>query len=1462
MHKHRRTTQNRQKGTLLCILFFLALLGAGLPASATHFRGGSLSWQQAGNDSIKFIMTTSWRRGYFINQGQSAKVGTAVTPGGTFNFGDASPVLGNSPLLALTVTSSDSVSDIVTTTYTVTHKYASSGIHTAVFSGCCRLSSLQQNNNDQSFILMTTANSGGPAYNNPPTSSLPPRINIPDNTISTFTIPATDPEGDSISFRLATGAESGLVTLAPTGFTLNPDGTFTMNTLNAVNPTIDTGKLYSVQIMLEDRDRTTKAVKSKTPVDILIRIVPFSNPPIFVKPTPFSPNNVYNVLPGDSVKFTVAAKDPDLGQFARLVPVALPLGATMNPTLPVTGPVNDTVRSSFRWIPTAGQVGNYVVNFVAQDTLGVQRITSVTINVLCALTTTTTVTPANCKGQSNGAITQTPSNFSSAGNLLYSWTNTGNTTVIASTKNLTGRPAGSYDLRINDVGTGCSKNITGIIIDNALTITPTPGSNSPVCSGNDLSFTGGGADSLTWTGPNGFSASGTPASIPNATTAATGTYILTATDKATGCQASATTVATVIAIPVVSITPAAATTFCEGGSVVLTASGADSYVWSTNATTTSINASASGNYTVTGTSNGCSASISQSVTVNPLPTVSVSTDGPTTFCNGNSVTLTASGASSYLWSNHASTDAITVTTTGNYTVTGTDGNGCSASAAATSVTVNENPSFTVSAVDPLCHSGATGSITITASNGAIPYHYSANGGSSYQDLNSFTGLAAATYAIGVKDQNGCTAALQNVSLSEPALLTAAAYTTADVSCNGGTNGAVSVNAGGGTAPYTYLWSNNAVSQSIGTLSAGMYNVTVTDDHGCTASAAATVTQPAVLTASATHTNVACNGGSNATVDLTVAGGTAPYGYAWSNAASTEDLSGLTAGTYNVMVTDGHGCTANAGATVTEPALLTVSGTATDALCNGAANGSVSITAAGGTSGYTYSWSNNTTAQNLSGVGAGTYTVTVTDAHNCTATGSYAVGQPAALVASAGGANVSCYGGSNGTASVSVTGGSPAYTYSWSNNATTQSLTGLAAGTYTVTVTDNHNCVATSSYTVTQPAMLAVSGITTGVSCFGGNNGAVNITATGGTAGYSYLWSNSATSEDLTGLSTGTYTVTVTDAHSCTAAGSFAVTQPTALSVTGAATPVSCFGGSNGTVSIMPSGGTAPYAYSWTPGGAATQNLTGKAAGTYTVTITDRNGCMKTASYTITQPSRLLVGAITASSTHTVTSCNAYTIYLGYGPQSFTLSVSPTGGTGAYSYAWTPSASVSSATSATTVVSPITGTFYNVTVTDANGCTSTTNTGAGSGFQIRVKDVRCGNGNDKVQVCHNGNAICISPSAVPAHLSNHGDCLGDCTNTFVRQTATTSHRVNLEEGSIVVFPNPAHGQVSIALKDMEAAYRSCQITDINGRVVMAKEFTGDVHADVVTLDVSNYAPGIYIIRAVTDGGATLSKFTVE
>jgi len=235
---------------------------------------------------------------------------------------------------------------------------------------------------------------------------------------------------------------------------------------------------------------------------------------------------------------------------------------------------------------------------------------------------------------------------------------------------------------------------------------------------------------------------------------------------------------------------------------------------------------------------------------------------------------------------------------------------------------------------------------------------------------------------------------------------------------------------------------------------------------------ATVTQPTAISGSTVVTNVACNGGSTGAINLTPTGGTAPYTFLWNGGATTEDRTGLAAGSYSVTITDANGCTGVVNATVTQPTVLTASTTVTNVACNGGSNGSAAVSVSGGTAPYNYAWSNNATTAIITGIAAGTYSVVITDANSCSITRNFTVTQPTAMTATVTQTNVTCNGGNNGSATVNVTGGAGGYTYLWSNNATTASINGLTAGVYNVTITDANACTIVKTVTITQSSAIA------------------------------------------------------------------------------------------------------------------------------------------------------------------------------------------------------------------------------------------------------------------------------------------------------------------------------------------------------------------------------------------------------
>ncbi len=740
--------------------------------------------------------------------------------------------------------------------------------------------------------------------------------------------------------------------------------------------------------------------------------------------------------------------------------------------------------------------------------------------------------------------------------------------------------------------------------------------------------------------------------------------------------------------------------------------------WNNGATTEDLTNLSSGSYTVIVTdSKGCFQTSTVAV---------ISTDGPVVTntktdvtCNGAStgtITLTVTGGTApytYLWSDGATTKDRTGLAAKTYSVTVRDATGC---VSATSVTITQPAGIVLDNVktDVACFGGLTGSINLSVSGGTAPYNYvwTRNSIPFSGNIQDQTAIGAGTYQVTVTDANGCTAT-QTIVITQPSAALSATRAISNVSCRNGTNGQIILTVIGGTAPYTYAWTGpnsfTAITKDIINRPAGTYNVTITDAKGCTFPLVnMVITQPSSLIAVApvSITNVLCFGDGNGSIDVNATGGTPPYTYGWNNGATTQDISGLNPGNYNVVVTDANGCSVTSNIfTISGPtAPISATITPTDADCFGASTGEISIINGGGTPNYTYLWSTGSTSQNLFNLPAGDYSVTVTDANSCTQVFTTSVGEPTQIIITGAITNALCSGSATGAITVSVTGGSSPYTYKWIDGPTSKDRTNLIAGNYTLEVTDNTGCKVSKTFTVNNTSNLSLSSITTSISCFGNNNGRVNLIVTGGVAPVTFSWSNGAITEDISNLSAGSYSVTVSDAIGCVKTLTASpVIQPALLTATASQTKsVSCKGGSNGEATVTGSGGTAPYTYNWS-NGAMTATATGLQAGTYNVFVTDANGCTATASVVITEPANE-IALFTNVSNNSSCSVNKGSIDL-----IIQNGVAP------FSYVWTGPTAIGNIQDPSNLLSGA----YSVTVTDALGCSSSISATVGSAPALMV-----------------------------------------------------------------------------------------------------------------------------------------------
>ena len=473
-----------------------------------------------------------------------------------------------------------------------------------------------------------------------------------------------------------------------------------------------------------------------------------------------------------------------------------------------------------------------------------------------------------------------------------------------------------------------------------------------------------------------------------------------------------------------------------------------------------------------------------------------------------------------------------------------------------------------------------------------------------------------SFTVTVRDNACPNNAVQIFSYNITVTGLAATTTSVNAACSGSSTGSANVAPTGGTAPYTYIWSNGSTAKTAANLVAGTYTVTVNDAGNCSVTKTFSITQPTAAVLTATTTDANCFGAANGSIAATLTGGSTPYTYIWSNGKTTATNSAVAAGTYSLTVTDANGCSTSKTFSVAQPTTITLTGVSTDAKCDGSSTGAVTLTATGGTGAFTYAWSTAATSKDLSNAAAGSYTVTVKDANACSATKTFAINQPTAIALTAVSTDTKCNGSNTGAINLTAAGGTGVFTYTWSNAASTEDLSNLSAGTYTVTVKDANGCSSTKSITVNQPTTLALTTVSsTAEVCGGSKNGMVDISVTGGSPSFTYAWSTGATSQDLSNVGAGTYSVLVTDANGCSATRSATIlsnviTPPVVTSINGKNTL--CIGAGD---SIKLSAGTGYSTYAWS-NSKTSSSINVTSSGAYSVTVTNALGCSASGSFKV------------------------------------------------------------------------------------------------------------------------------------------------------------------------------------------------------------------------------------------------------
>ncbi len=989
--------------------------------------------------------------------------------------------------------------------------------------------------------------------------------------------------------------------------------------------------------------------------------------------------------------------------------------------------------------------------------------TSQTISVSSTGTYSVVVTDGNgCTGSDDidvtihglPLVTLGPDVTQCAGTVVLDAGNSGSSflwSTTETTQTISVSAGGTYSVVVTDVN-GCTGNDA---ID--VTINPLPvvnlGPDVVQCGGSVTLDAQNAGSTYLWS---------TGATTQTINVIISGTYTVTVTD-ANGCSNTDAVDVTIHTLPTVDLGPDV--TQCAGTVTIDAGTPGATYSWSTGATTQQITVSTSGNYSVVITdANGCTANDNIDITINPLPTVDL---GPNIAQCGGSVVLDAGNpGATYLWGTNETTQTITVSAGGTYSVVVTDANGCSNSDA---VTVNINSSPTVNLGADVTQCG--GSVTLNAQNSGASYSWSTG-----ETTQTIIVAASGTYSVVVTDANGCTG---NDAVNVTINALPAVNLGPDVAQCGG-----SVTLDAGNAGATYLWGTSETTQAITVSASGTYSVVVTDANGCSANDAVVVTINAVPVVNLGADITSCG---SATLDAQNAGST----YLWSTGAITQTISVPASGTYSVVVTNASGCSANDAINVTINALPVVNLGPDVTQCGGTA------TLDAGNAGATYLWGTAETTQAITVSVTGTYSVVVTDANGCTGSDAADVTIHAIPVVALGADIIQCGG------SVTLDAGNPGATYSWSTGATTQTISVTTSGTYSVAIVDANGCTANDAINITINPNPVVS-FGPDISQCGGT-----VTLDAQNPGTTYLWSTTETTQTITVSASGTYSVVVTDANGCTGTDAINIAINTSPVVALGPDITQC----GGPVTLDAQNAGATYLWSTT---ATTQTINVAASGTYSVVVTDANGCTANDAVTVTINPNPVV-ALGSD----ITQCGG----------SVTLDAQNAGAT----FAW-------STTATTQTINVAASGTYSVVVTDANGCT----------------------GNDAINVTINT----VPVVALGPDITQCGGTVAlDAQNagaTYLWSTAATTQTISVAaSGTYSVVVTDANGctandAVNITINPNPVVALGSDITQCGGSVTLDAQNAGATFAwstTATTQTINVAASGTYSVVVTDANGCT-------
>jgi gliding motility-associated-like protein len=1003
------------------------------------------------------------------------------------------------------------------------------------------------------------------------------------------------------------------------------------------------------------------------------------------------------------------------------------------------GIVASTVAAPSVYTYTRTGMAAGIYSVTVRDFRGCSVNLSVTVTEPLLFSVTAKADSVRCFGETNGVVTLTTVN--GAPPFSYSWSNPS----IGNQPIATNLGVGSYVATVTD-SRGCTATTGAVVSTPAVLATLVTPTNPTIIGGANgkivVSVTGGTKSYVVDLTLNGTSiplTSQLSAGIFVFNDLAPGTYTLTTTD-AHGCSKTQTIVLTA---PVCNLTISSGVTNvkCKGaltGSILINVSGnvgTTTYVWNPSVSTTNVATNlAPGIYSVTVTdSRPCSASKTMVVNEPSAPLTTVGTPTAVTTAgslDGKIDVLVRGGTMPYTVVINTTTATFLTDSTfrftglasGTYTYNVTDANGCTTAQTVTVGTGNCNVTLGAEFTNVRCKGASTGDIALFTSGnvGTTTYTWDP----SVSTTNFANNLVAGTYRVTVTDSRPCTVT-KIVVITEPNAALTTVGTPIPITTVGASDGKIDVLVRGGTKLYSVVLNSTTATVLTDStfrftgLPTGNYTYTVTDANGCTTTQTVTVGTPNCnLTLTATTFAVLCKGTATGAIALAVtnAVGTTTFAWAAPITSTVASASNLRAGTYSATVTDSRGCTAATPATVTEPNLaLSTVGTPTDVTTVGGSDGIIDVLVRGGRLPYTVLRGGIAATRltdstfRFTGLPVGTYTYTVidqkliSDGNGCTVTQTVTIGGPiCAININQQTINVLCKGASTGDIALFISGNVGTTTFAWVPSvSTTNRASNLAAGTYSVSITDARLCTATKSFVITEPnAALTSVGTATAVTTSGGTDGRIDVLVRGGVKLYTVAI-NATSATGLTdstfrfsNLPTGNYTYTVTDANGCKTTQAVTVGTPNCnINVFSEMVNVKCKGASTGSILLALNGNVGTTTFAWTPSVSTTNTASNLAAGTYSVVVTDSRQCSASKTIVVTEPNAALTTVGTQTAVTTV------------GGSDGKIDILVRGGTKPYTVV-RGAISATGLTDSTFNFSNLVTGNYTYVVTDANGCATT------------------------------------------------------------------------------------------------------------------------------------------------------------